>query len=242
MPVLSDTFIERCDRREPAADPAVDPSLEGAPARPLPVHCHRPSDRPSLSKAAQRLRAQGQRRPEGEMITMFDLRTRFAVRLRDELTASHTVLRHDAAMCLRALAAISDGENADVDRDVKRFHTFLRLTSRYCDGRRTLLWPVIAQLFPSAHAELMRLTKHSLALKSDVAIVNSALNELLAVYRCSPGDRAAITLAALGAIRPAKILHDALSLHLGDEELVLRDLLGELSLQQIVDARKVLAL
>lgn len=176
------------------------------------------------------------------MNAMFNLRTRLAAGLRDELTASHTVLRHEAATCLHAMAAIGDGQRADVDRAINRFRSFLGLASRYCDGRRTLLWPVLEQQFPSVRADLVLLNSHSLALKSDLSAVDLALDELNAAHRLSHDDGTVVTRAALGTIRPAKILNDSLTLYLGGEELVLRDLLGGLSLEQIVLARRVLAL
>jgi hypothetical protein len=138
--------------------------------------------------------------------------------------------------------AVSDGRNADLGRAVHRFRSFLGLVSGYCEGRRTLLWPVLAQLFPSGADELVRLTGQSLALASDVADVDGALEVLRAAAHFSQDDRIAVAGAALGTIRPAKILHDSLALHLGDEESVLRDLLGGLSPQQIMAARKILAL
>ena len=183
-----------------------------------------------------------QERPKSGMITMLNPRTRSAARLRDELTASHSVLRDEAATCLSAVAAVSEGRNADVGRVVHRFRSFLGLVSGYCEGRRTLLWPVLAQLFPSGADELVRLTRQSLALVSDVSEVDGALEVLRAAAHFSQDDRIAVTGAARGTIRPAKILHDSLCLHLGDEELVLRDLLGGLSLQQITWARRTLAL
>lgn len=177
------------------------------------------------------------------MNAMFNLRTRFAAGLHDELTASHPVLRHEAATCLRGVAAISDdARGADVDPAIDRFRGFLRLASGYCDGRRTLLWPLLAQRFPSANAELVLLTGHSLRLKSDLSVVDRALDELIAVDRRSRDDRAAVGRAALLTVRPAKILNDSLRLFLGDEELVLRDLFGGLSLEQIMLARRALSL
>jgi hypothetical protein len=176
------------------------------------------------------------------MITMLNPRTRSAARLRDELTASHTVLREEAATCLHAMTAVSDGRNTDVGRAVHRFRSFLGLVSGYCEARRTLLWPALAQLFPSGTGELVRLTRQSFALATDVSDVDGALEVLRAAAHFSHGDRIAVTGAALGTIRPAEVLRDSLSLHLGDEELVLRDLLGGLSLQQITWARRTLAL
>ena len=72
--------------------------------------------------------------------------------------------------------------------------------------------------------------------------MDGALEVLRAAAHFSQDDRIAVTSAARGTIRPAKILHDSLCLHLGDEELVLRDLLGGLSLQQITHARRTLGL
>lgn len=174
---------------------------------------------------------------------MFHLHTRSAARLRDELTAPHTLLRLEAAMCLRAMTAIgADGRNAEVDRAVGRFRDFLHLASGYCERRRTLLWPVLAQSFPSAHGEFKLLIKDSLALRSDLSAMEAALDELLAADHPSHDNGTAFSRAALDAVRPAKILHDSLSLHLGNEELVLGDLLDGLSREQIVRTRKVLVL
>jgi hypothetical protein len=171
---------------------------------------------------------------------MFNLRTRYSARLHDELTASHTVLRHEAAMCLRAVAAIGDGRATDVDRAATRFHDFLRLASGYCEGRRTLLWPLLGELFPSAAAELMLLTGYGSAVKSDLSAVNRALDLLLTAEHAAGEEGTNVAGAALDTLRPAKILHDSLSLYLGEEELVLRELLAGLSIQQIASARKAL--
>ena len=174
---------------------------------------------------------------------MLNTRTHSATRLRDALTAPHTALRLEAAICLRAVTAMTgEDHDAEVDRDVDRFRDFLHLVSRYCEGRRKLLWPALARSFPSSHAELVLLADDSLALEPDLSAVARALDELLAVRRSSREDRTVVGCAALGAVRPAKILHDSLSLHLGNEELVLRDLFGGLSREQIVRARRVLAL
>lgn len=167
-------------------------------------------------------------------------RTRSAARLRDELIASHAVLREEAATCLRSVVAISDGRSADVGQAVHRFRSFLGFVSGHCESRRTLLWPVLAQLVPSSTVELIRLAKQSIALESDISDVDGALEVLRAAAHFSYHDKVAVTGAARGAIRPAKILQDSLSLHLGDEELVLRDLLDGLSLQQITSARRSL--
>lgn len=88
----------------------------------------------------------------------------------------------------------------------------------------------------------MLLSKESLALESDLSAMDTALDELIAVQRSSGDDAAAVGCAAIGAVRPAKILHDSLSLHLGNEELVLRDLLGGLSREQIVRTRRTFVL
>lgn len=172
------------------------------------------------------------------------LRTHPATRLCDELTVPHALLRLEAALCLRAMAAVSDGgQGAEIDvaRAVGRFRDFLYLASGYCERRRTSLWPLLARTFPSARVELTVLTEDSLALKSDFSVMNVALDELLTIERSSRGDGTAVSRAALSAVRPAKILHDSLSVHLGNEELVLRDLLGGLSREQIVRARRALA-
>lgn len=167
------------------------------------------------------------------------LRTHSAARLRDELTAPHTALRLEAAMCLRAVTAISDDvRSADVDRAVGRFREFLNLASGYCESRRTSLWPALARSFPAARVELMLLANDSLALKSDLSAVDRALDGLLVADHLARDDRAAVGRAALDAVRPAKILHDSLSLHLGNEELVLGDLLDGSSREQIVRAQR----
>lgn len=175
------------------------------------------------------------------MITIFDRRTRSAARLSDELTASHSALRREAATCLHAMAATIDGDQGDdICPALDRFRDFLRLTCDYCDGRRTLLWPLLARLFPYADADLILLSRHSLALKSDLSVLGSALDELFSLERLSRDDRTIVSRALLDTIRPAKIMHDSLSLYLGDEELVIRDLIGGLSPREIVRARRVL--
>jgi hypothetical protein len=62
------------------------------------------------------------------------------------------------------------------------------------------LRPVLSQLFPSSTVELVRLTKQSVALKSDISDVDGVLEVLRAAAHFPHHDRVAVTGAALSAV------------------------------------------
>ena len=166
------------------------------------------------------------------------LSTPYGVKVCDELTAMHPVLRREAAACLQAVTAIGDGRLVDVEVAIVRSRRFLGLASGYVAGRRALLWPLLGELFPSAQAEFVLLTEHSVILENDLSGVKGAIDALSAALDAVAG--AAVRGAALHAIRPTKILHDTLSLNLGDEELVLGSLFDGLSRRELARVRRTL--
>lgn len=172
--------------------------------------------------------------------TMLYSPTRAAKRLCDNLTVAHAVLRREASVCLNAVASMSEGELTDADRAARRARRFITLASGYCAVRRTQLWPLLEQLVPTAHAEFVLLADSGLTLESDLATMSTAIEELLGALRSKNDGSNAASRIALHSIQPAKILHDSLSLHLGDEELLLCNLFSGFSRREMAAARRSL--
>jgi len=173
------------------------------------------------------------------MTTLFDLRPHTPFSIYSDLTIAHPVLRREAVRCLNALAGVAEGKPRDIEDMIVHSRRFLGLAAGYFASRRELLWPKLTTLFPCSRAEFSLLAEHSLLLQSDVSAVSGVFEELQNALNA----RDELTLPrriALRSILPAKILHDSLSLNLGDEELVLRSLFGGLSRREIGRTRKAL--